>query len=1253
MAKAGTKELKLEVSQAVRAIGQLNKAIDGHIAKVKESVTAQKASNALAASTAATISKVATAYDKQKTAIVGMTSVIRTHTASVKNDARTLDNHATKLNTSNTLLRTINAAYRQHINTLALVQSKTQQLANTRTSSINAHIRETAEINKTNVAMGGLRTVIGDIVAKMNQKNSALQKQTQATNADAAAATNLGQRWNIIVALFTSHAVHRSLSLLSNEIRTSLDTYRQLSMRIAEIETIQGKVGFSTEQWQSKLAALSSEFGIPVLETAKGVYEAISNQVIEAGNATSFMREEMKLAITTNGSLANAVNATSSVLKAWNLDTSHSDIINAKLFKTIDLGRITLDEFSSGFGRLSVQSSLLGASFDEQEAAITTLTRKGVAADVTLTLLQNVMNKLAQPTKTMTANFEEWGVASGTAAIKAFGLEGVLKKLFVKAAEGGDALGDLSDDFKDIRAILGAAGLVTSLDDFANDLAEIKNSVRDFGNAVDITMNATGRKVTITFEEMRNAIINRFGEPVSRFFLQFVSMFYNGTTAANTLIDTLRALVIVGGSWRLAVIAVDMATRAYNITLTATQIRQAAVTLGITLLIAAVVEGAIRFNNYAHSFDELSDAIEANAVIVKDKILADYIQELNIKMLASIDTFEKHGRTLGAWAAGINAKNNAIAASFDKTFKDIGKSIKDGLTDPLKEVDARIKDEEKAIEKLRRDAEKSVSKVADLKLDERDRAVDKAVETAPDEKAAFKLLEDEKTRLHKEAAAARVAGDDELAEELFQRAIRRAEEQEKFVEKARDDAKRLAAKDEDGGAEAVAAIEKDAAKLLLKLETDRLAIVNARIAAEDAAAKKAIADAAVREAALEAQKKAFKELQDILAELDTAVGGKKNPADGARIAELLKKAGGFAAAAGLDPREQLLLFREAKAAEVEVHKAAEVQKTKDIIEEAQKRIEAAVDQFKKTALAKAAAEKKATNIAKDVSASGDGKFGALGKFVGDFRAGGDIQHLDRLKQAILSVQSAAALLGKDATSIRLYEDALKHLESVLKSTPLEKFGFGFGKGVTDEKGRLELPDVGNADDIIKGELKKLEALKAAAAEADKQFDTQLKQERLQREVERQQAKIIEKHGQIGEAAVKGGAIANESIDQQIRKLRELMDALDAVARKQGGLGGLGAGEVKLPGFAFGGQARGIDRIHALLADGETVMTQWASRQFAPYLAAMNHGPALSNISNTNFGDIHIHAPAGSTEVQMQAIASGLQRLNRRGQFSLR
>ena len=101
-----------------------------------------------------------------------------------------------------------------------------------------------------------------------------------------------------------------------------------------------------------------------------------------------FLRENVKLATVAVGTMGQAVGATTSVVNAFDMaiyDTAHISVV---LFKTIEMGRIRLEEMADSLGRVSMLSSQLGVTLEEQQAAFAVLTIQGVKFNVAQTCSQ-------------------------------------------------------------------------------------------------------------------------------------------------------------------------------------------------------------------------------------------------------------------------------------------------------------------------------------------------------------------------------------------------------------------------------------------------------------------------------------------------------------------------------------------------------------------------------------------------------------------------------------------------------------------------------------------------------------------------------------------------------------------------------------------------------------------------------------------------------------------------------------------------
>ena len=119
---------------------------------------------------------------------------------------------------------------------------------------------------------------------------------------------------------------------------------------ISEIKTITQESKISTDSWIASLRSVSDAFGLSLLDTAEGAYEAISNQIVDATTALGFMSEAAEFARATVSTLGQSVNLLSSILNAFNINAIHTERIAAVLFKTIELGRVRAEDMADTIG---------------------------------------------------------------------------------------------------------------------------------------------------------------------------------------------------------------------------------------------------------------------------------------------------------------------------------------------------------------------------------------------------------------------------------------------------------------------------------------------------------------------------------------------------------------------------------------------------------------------------------------------------------------------------------------------------------------------------------------------------------------------------------------------------------------------------------------------------------------------------------------------------------------------------------------
>lgn len=315
-----------------------------------------------------------------------------------------------------------------------------------------------------------------------------------------------------IVRLFEAQVVKRITGALQSQFIESIKDAREFSIKIAEIQTISQSAAVTTEQWSEGIRSLSSQFGASQADVAEGAYQTISNQIAKGTETFEFMNTAMRFGQATVSSTADSVNLLSGAMKNFNIPTQDAERVASIFFKTIELGRVRAKDMADTFGRVGSIASEAGVKLEEVAAAIASITVRGVKFSDASTLISNILLKLVRPTTEMKKLFDEWGVASGTAAISTFGFSGVLQRLDVEAEKGTARLGEL---FNQIRALRGAFNLTGgAFQDYERALAQITGGQGEFNNAVEIVQQSVGRRLEVQMNKLKVAFTETFGDAV-------------------------------------------------------------------------------------------------------------------------------------------------------------------------------------------------------------------------------------------------------------------------------------------------------------------------------------------------------------------------------------------------------------------------------------------------------------------------------------------------------------------------------------------------------------------------------------------------------------------------------------------------------------------------------------------------------------------------------------------------------------------
>jgi TP901 family phage tail tape measure protein len=252
---------------------------------------------------------------------------------------------------------------------------------------------------------------------------------------------------------------------------------------------------------------MSRRIGVDAVQSAKALYEALSAGVPKE-NAISFVEVASKTAIAGLTDAKVAVDALTTIIEAYSLKTSDAKAVSDSMFSAVKIGKFQFDDLAKAIGPAAQQASNLGVSYQELLAATGTLSVTSGGVSEAVTQIESAMRALLDPTKEMKAALEAIGFQSGSAAVKALGLEGTLEALRKQSHGNAEAFNAM---FGRIEAANGALGLTgDKAKKAAGDLDIMRRAQDGLGEstlAFNERNKATTRQFEIALAEAKNLAI--------------------------------------------------------------------------------------------------------------------------------------------------------------------------------------------------------------------------------------------------------------------------------------------------------------------------------------------------------------------------------------------------------------------------------------------------------------------------------------------------------------------------------------------------------------------------------------------------------------------------------------------------------------------------------------------------------------------------------------------------------------------------
>jgi len=352
-------------------------------------------------------------------------------------------------------------------------------------------------------AFNGMKAKSAAVGSKMN---ASFLKAAKGLGTIAAKAGMVGAKIASLGAAFAAAAG-------SFVLKKAIGEFGAFEAAMANAATLVDTSIISMKALETQVMALPSSLG-SATENAKGLYQTLSAG-IEPAKAVEFLGKAAKAAKAGLTDTFTAVDAGTTILNAFGMQTEDATKIYDLMFKTVEQGKTTFEELAGSVGKLSPIASAASVSAQEMFAALATLTKGGFKTSEASARMATALGTIIKPSKEASDMAGELGLQFNAQALKAQGLAGFLNS--VKSATGGniEQMAQLFGGMESLSVMLALTGKQSG--EFTKILGEMENSAGSVDTAFGkqkVTMkalwetfqNSIGKQAIILGRELAPAI---------------------------------------------------------------------------------------------------------------------------------------------------------------------------------------------------------------------------------------------------------------------------------------------------------------------------------------------------------------------------------------------------------------------------------------------------------------------------------------------------------------------------------------------------------------------------------------------------------------------------------------------------------------------------------------------------------------------------------------------------------------------------
>lgn len=281
----------------------------------------------------------------------------------------------------------------------------------------------------------------------------------------------------------------------------SVKAFAELELNVRRVTSLLSETGEvadkSFQNFYEGVRKTSVALGVDMVGSAKALYEIISTGIPKE-SALNFLDTATKAGIAGLSDTKTAVNALTTVINAYGLETNQAKEVSDALFMAVNKGKFTFEQLSSSLAHSMPIASQLGVKYKEILGAASQMSLQGFTVNQSMIRIAQSMNALLKPTKQLNELYKKLGVEGGKELIeKSGGLTQALQKLRDAAGGNEAVLSKSLGRYQAFQALLSLTG------DNAKRTGQLIGDMNNSLGATDIAFGEIDKSFSRTWDKLK------------------------------------------------------------------------------------------------------------------------------------------------------------------------------------------------------------------------------------------------------------------------------------------------------------------------------------------------------------------------------------------------------------------------------------------------------------------------------------------------------------------------------------------------------------------------------------------------------------------------------------------------------------------------------------------------------------------------------------------------------------------------------